>query len=65
MLKLISIAALAIVVLCALWFLVIAPAEKRDHQRRMELVQQKLERHEARKMHSETMENDDNRDNDL
>lgn len=42
-LKLVSIAALVLLALAAIWILVIAPAEKRDHERRMALIRKKLE----------------------
>jgi hypothetical protein len=48
-LKLIIMAGLALAVFGAIWIFLVMPAEKRDHQRRMELVQRKLERHESQK----------------
>ena len=47
--KLIVLAGLVLAALGAIWILVVIPAEKRHHQRRIELVQRKLERLEAQK----------------
>jgi hypothetical protein len=48
-LKLIALAGLILAALGAIWIFVVIPSEKRHHQRRIELVQQKLERLEAQK----------------
>ena len=48
-LKLVSYAVIILAALGAIWYFFIIPAEKRDHQRRIELVKRKLERHEASK----------------
>lgn len=47
--KLIVLAGLVLAALGAIWIFVVIPAEKRHHQRRIELVQRKLERLEAQK----------------
>lgn len=46
-LKLIGLAAIVLTALGALWFLVIVPGEKRDYERRMALIQKKLEQRNA------------------
>jgi len=47
--KLILIATAILVTLGAIWMFIIVPAEKRDHQRRLDLVQSKLEKRRAAK----------------
>ncbi len=47
--KLILLASAVLSVLGAIWIFVVIPAERREHERRLELVQKKLERHAAQK----------------
>lgn len=47
--KLILLASAVLGVLGAIWLFIVVPAEKRDHQRRLDLLQSKLEKHQAAK----------------
>ena len=47
--KLILIATAILGVLGAIWIFIVIPAERRDHQRRLGLVQSKLEKRQAAK----------------
>lgn len=62
-LKFIMLAAVALSVFAAIWFLLVVPAEKRDHQRRMDLMQKKLERHAAQQETAGLVEKDDSERN--
>ena len=57
-LKLILIATAILGALGAIWMFIIVPAEKRDHQRRLDLVQSKLEKRQAAKQ--QDVQSDDN-----
>lgn len=46
-LKLIGLAAIVLAVLAAIWFLIVVPGERRDYERRMALIQKKLEQRNA------------------
>jgi hypothetical protein len=45
--KLILLASAILGVLGAIWIFIVIPAERRDHQRRLDLVQSKLEKRQA------------------
>jgi len=47
--KLILLASAILGVLGAIWIFIVIPAERRDHQRRLDLVQSKLEKRRAAK----------------
>jgi hypothetical protein len=55
--KLILMATAILGTLWAIWMFIIVPAEKRDHQRRLDLVQSKLEKQQAAK--PQDMQSDD------
>lgn len=46
-LKLIGLAAIILAALAAIWFLIVVPGEKRDYERRLALIQKKLEQRNA------------------
>lgn len=47
MTSLIAIAALVVVVFVAIWMLLVVPAEKRHHQRKLDALQRRIEIREA------------------
>ena len=49
-LNLITIATIALLVFGAIWFFFVVPAEKRHHERKMGLIQKKLEQREAQRL---------------
>ena len=57
-LRLILMASLVLAVFGAIWLFVVIPAQKKDHQRRLDLLQKKLEKREQRNNETDAHEDD-------
>jgi len=47
MVKLLAFASLVVGIFVAVWVLFVVPAEKRHHQRKLDMVRRRIEQHEA------------------
>lgn len=56
--RLILMASLVLAVFGAIWLFIVIPAQKKDHQRRLDMLQKKLEKREQRKQEPAAREED-------